>query len=211
MSADQQSKGGRVIKSFSRPAIALDGSTKYVATADDGTCFELVYFPWPGEETVCMSAQAGCGYGCLHCATTFANTRFQRSLTGPEIVSAVSHVARMHGGADLVTVDFSGTGDSSRNWVNVSNGCQQMLARNLCRTVTITSVAPKNWVSRLLADDAWLPAGFLFSLHGATLAKRRSVVAFAEDPVRALPGWALVSQRCPVTLNYVMHSANTGP
>jgi len=193
-------------------AVAADGTTRYAAVADDDAAFELVFQPWPGDETVCMSSQAGCGFGCLHCATTYAPISFQRSLTVQEIVDAVTRVADRHSPTGLRTVDFSGIGDSSRNWSAVAEASQQLLANATCRQIVVTSVAPQSWVAMLLArDDPWWPTRFMFSLHGATRATRRLVVTHGEDPARAITGWQAVAARCPVTLNYAMHERNTGP
>lgn len=193
-------------------AVSADGTTRYAATADDGAAFELVFQPWPGDEAVCMSSQAGCGFGCQHCATTYAPVSFQRSLTADEIVDAVTRVVGGHGAAGVRTVDFSGIGDSSRNWTAVSEAARRLVASAACQQVAVTSIAPQSWVSRLLAShDTWWPSRFMFSLHGATLGTRRMVITFAEDPVRALTGWQAVASRCPVTLNYTMHHRNTGP
>jgi 23S rRNA (adenine2503-C2)-methyltransferase len=80
----------------------------------------------------------------------------------------------------------------------------------VCEDVAVTSIAPRNWVSRLLAgDDAYWPTRFMFSLHGATLAARRQVITHAEDPARAIAGWQSVAARCPVILNYALHDQNT--
>lgn len=201
-----------MISRLDSAAVAADGTTRYAAVADDGAAFELVFQPWPGDPTVCMSSQAGCGFGCQHCATTYAPISFQRSLTAQEIVDAVTRVVGQHGPTGVQTVDFSGIGDSSRNWGAVAEASQQLLANGTCRKVAVTSVAPQSWVAMLLAgDDPWWPSRFMFSLHGATRAARRMVVTYAEDPARAITGWEAVAERCPVTLNYTMHDRNTGP
>lgn len=192
-------------------ASASDGTTRYSAVADDGAQFEVVYQPWPGNPTVCASAQAGCGYGCRHCATTYATIPFQRSLRADEITDAVTQVRDRHAGEGLRTVDFSGIGDSSRNWTAVSHAAARLLAEGVCDEAAVTSIAPKNWVKRLLdTGEPWWPTRFMFSLHGATLATRRQVVTNAEDPVRAIGGWQAIAARCPVTLNYTLHKDNTG-
>jgi 23S rRNA (adenine2503-C2)-methyltransferase len=201
-----------MISRLDSAAVAADGTTRYAALADDGASFELVFQPWPNDETVCMSSQAGCGFGCQHCATTYAPISFQRSLTADEIVDAVTRVVSQHSPTGVRTVDFSGIGDSSRNWAAVSEASRRLVENATCRQITVTSIAPQSWVAKLLAgDDAWLPTRFMFSLHGATRATRRMVITHAEDPVSAMPGWQAVAARCPVTLNYTMHEGNTGP
>jgi 23S rRNA (adenine2503-C2)-methyltransferase len=201
-----------MIRTLYPVAVAPDGTTRYAAVADDGAAFELVYQPWPGDATVCMSSQAGCGFACAHCATTYAPISFQRSLTADEIVDAVTRVMCHHRTVGVRTVDFSGIGDSSRNWAAVSQASRRLLASEACRQVAVTSIAPQSWVAKLLSGgDSWLPTRFMFSLHGATRSARRMVITYAEDPAAAMPGWQAVAARCPVTLNYTMHDRNTGP
>jgi 23S rRNA (adenine2503-C2)-methyltransferase len=200
-----------MIRTLQPVAVAPDGTTRYAAVGDDDAAFELVFQPWPGDPTVCMSSQAGCGFGCKHCATTYAPISFQRSLTADEIVDAVTRVVCRHGAPGVRTVDFSGIGDSSRNWVAVSEASRRLIAGGSCSQVAVTSIAPQSWVRNLLGDESWLPTRFMFSLHGATQATRRMVVTHAEDPAVAIAGWEAVAARCPVTLNYTMHDRNCGP
>ena len=196
-----------------RPAaVADDGTTRYSVVTDDAVAFEAVFQPWPADPTVCMSAQAGCGFGCAHCATTYSEVRFQRSLTGDEIVEVVAAIAARHSAGSVRTVDFSGTGDSSRNWAAVSDAVRRLRADGVCRSVIVTSVAPQRWVRQLLeSDSARWPDEFLFSLHGPTRDSRRLVVTNGEDPARAIAGWHAVARRASVMLNYVMHEGNTRP
>jgi 23S rRNA (adenine2503-C2)-methyltransferase len=199
-----------VITALRSAAVASDGTARYSVTADDGAAFEAVFQPWRGDSTICMSAQAGCGYGCAHCATTYADVQFRRSLTADEIVDTVTRIAAVHGDGRVRTVDFSGTGDASRNWVAVSEALRRLRVTGVCRTVGVTSVAPQRWVRQLLAsDETHWPDELLFSLHGATREARRLVVTNGEDPARAIDGWSDVAVRGSVTLSYVMHEGNT--
>ncbi len=194
-----------------RPAaVAGDGTARYAVTTHDGAAFEAVYQPRPDDPTICMSAQAGCGYGCTHCATTYADVQFRRSLDADEIVDTVTRIASAHGDGQVRTVDFSGTGDASRNWAAVSEAVRRMREAGLCRSVGVTSVAPQRWIRQLLAtDETQWPDELLFSLHGPTRESRRLVVTNGEDPARAMAGWCDVAARKSVTLSYVLHDGNT--
>jgi 23S rRNA (adenine2503-C2)-methyltransferase len=201
-----------VITALRHAAVAADGTSRWSVSTDDGAAFEAVFQPWPGDPTICMSAQVGCGFGCAHCATTYADVQFRRSLSADEIVDTIAHIAAADGDGEVRTVDFSGTGDASRNWAAVSEAIRRIRAAGVCRSVAVTSVAPQRWVRQLLASDESLwPDELLVSLHGPTLESRRLVVTNGEDPVRAIGGWCDVAARGSVTLNYVMHEANTGP
>jgi 23S rRNA (adenine2503-C2)-methyltransferase len=199
-----------VITALRPAAVAGDGTSRYAVSAHDGAAFEAVFQPWPDDPTICMSAQAGCGFGCAHCATTYADVQFRRSLTADEIVDTVTRIAAVHGDGRVRTVDFSGTGDASRNWAAVSEAVRRIRDAGVCWSVGVTTVAPQRWVRQLLAsDDSHWPDELLFSLHGATRESRRLVVTNGEDPARAIDGWREVAARGSVTLNYVLHEGNT--
>ncbi|MFK0279863.1 hypothetical protein ACIQVL_05220 [Streptomyces sp. NPDC090499] len=190
-------------------------STKYVFGTSDRSTFEAVRL-WEGDReaySVCMSAQAGCRYGCTHCATTFARTPFVRNLRPEEITAAVQAVAdpvRTPQGP-LVWVDFAGVGDAAANWTHVTSAARTIADRGLAKQVKVTSIAPQAWVRRLLRADAWLPDRFMFSLHGATGTQRRAIIPRADDPATVLPLWAAVAEQRPVVVNYVLCEHNTRP
>jgi 23S rRNA (adenine2503-C2)-methyltransferase len=201
-----------VITALRPAAVAADGTSRWSVSTDDGAAFEAVFQPWPGDSTICMSAQAGCGFGCAHCATTYADVQFRRSLTADEIVDTVVRIAAAHGDGRVRTVDFSGTGDASRNWVAVTEAIDRLRTADVCRSVGVTSVAPQRWIRQLLdSDESQWPDDLLFSLHGATRESRRLVVTNGEDPARAIGAWSDVAARGSVTLNHVMHEGNTRP
>ncbi|GAA3827871.1 hypothetical protein ACFS5L_02830 [Streptomyces phyllanthi] len=197
------------------PSKAPDRSVKYVFRTSDRATFEAVQL-WEGEHqaySVCMSAQAGCRYGCTHCATTFARTPFVRNLQAEEITSAVGqleeHVRAQQG--PLVWVDFAGVGDAAANWTHVTTAAKAILGRELARHVKVTSIAPQAWVRNLLKPKSWLPDRLMFSLHGANAAQRRVVIPRADDPSTVLPLWATVAEMRPVVVNYVLCEHNTRP
>ncbi|MFF4509177.1 hypothetical protein [Streptomyces sp. NPDC001401] len=197
------------------PSKAPDRTIKYVFKTSDKATFEAVQL-WEGDHgaySVCMSAQAGCRYGCTHCATTFARTPFVRNLQGHEIVAAVEQVeanVRDEQGP-LAWVDFAGVGDAAANWAHVTTAARTITGRGLAREVKVTSIAPQAWVRSLLKPEAWLPNRFMFSLHGADAAQRRVVIPRADDPTAVLPLWAAAADLRPVVLNYVLCEHNTRP
>ncbi|MEU0166807.1 hypothetical protein ABZ214_15275 [Streptomyces iakyrus] len=197
------------------PAKSPDRTIKYVFKTSDGATFEAVQL-WEGDRgaySVCMSAQAGCRYGCTHCATTFARTPFVRNLQAQEIVAAVEQVevnVRAEQGP-LVWVDFAGVGDAAANWAHVTSAARTITGRELAHEVKVTSIAPQAWVRSLLKPQVWLPNRFMFSLHGADAAQRRVVIPRADDPAAVLPLWATAADLRPVVLNYVLCEHNTRP
>lgn len=191
------------------PFASPDGAARYVL-AGAGVTFEVVHYEWsdPGRDAVCISAQAGCGYGCRHCATTFSAVPFQRSLTTEEMVTSVRLVLADRGLDHVGTVDVSGIGDPSRNWEAVAAAGQILLAAGHTERITVTTVAPQRWV-RARLDGGWLPAKVRISLHGATRDARRLIVTHGDDPARVIGQWEQLAAEVAVELNYVMHEGNT--
>ncbi|MGP4083856.1 hypothetical protein ACTWQJ_04175 [Streptomyces sp. KR55] len=194
---------------------APDRTIKYVFKTSDRATFEAVQL-WEGDHgaySVCMSAQAGCRYGCTHCATAFARTPYVRNLQGHEIVAAVEQVevnVRDEQGP-LAWIDFAGVGDAAANWAHVAAAARTITGREPAREVKVTSIAPPAWVRSLLKPRTWLPNRFMFSLHGADAAQRRVVIPRADDPAAVLPLWAATADLRPVVLNYVLCEHNTRP
>lgn len=200
-----------MLRLATRPFASPDGAARYVL-AGAGVTFEVVHYEWSdrGRDAVCISAQAGCGYGCQHCATTFSPVPFQRSLTTEEMVASVRLVLADRGLEKVATVDVSGIGDPSRNWEAVAAACQILLDGGHAERVTITTVAPQRWV-RARLDGGWLPAKVRISLHGATRDARRLIVTHGDDPARVVGVWEQLAAEVAVELNYVMHAGNTHP
>lgn len=200
-----------MLRLASGPFTSADGAARYVLVGA-GVAFEAVHYTWadPGRDAMCISAQAGCGYGCLHCATTFSPVPFQRSLTTQELVSSVLLVLADRGLERVGTVDVSGIGDPSRNWEAVAAAGQSLLDAGRAERVTVTTVAPQRWVRARLAGG-WLPAKVRVSLHGATLDARRLIVTHGDDPARVVGLWEQLARMVPVELNYVLHAGNTDP
>jgi 23S rRNA (adenine2503-C2)-methyltransferase len=59
----------------------------------DGKVIEAVLMKYDRRRTLCISSQAGCGMGCVFCAT--GQMGFERHLTSGEIVAQVMHYARL--------------------------------------------------------------------------------------------------------------------
>ena len=84
--------------SISRPGIARqsesrDGTVKFLFELADGETIESVLIPETRRLTLCISTQAGCGFGCAFCATALMGLK--RNLRASEIVDQVLEVSRM--------------------------------------------------------------------------------------------------------------------
>lgn len=95
---------------------AGDGVRKLLLECRDGEKIESVIIPSRDRSTVCVSTQAGCGFGCIFCAT--GKCGFDRNLEAGEIVGqfmAAAAVSQMR----LTNVVFMGMGEPFANYDNV--------------------------------------------------------------------------------------------
>ncbi len=69
---------------------ADDGTEKYLFRLADGACIETVFIPARDRNTVCLSTQSGCKFGCVFCASGMNG--FRRDLSTGEIVNQVLYV-----------------------------------------------------------------------------------------------------------------------
>lgn len=203
----------RIIKVISNNEIFY--SKKYlIETNKDKINIEVVYIDFLEDKVICMSAQAGCARGCLHCATTYSPNPFIRNLSTEEICEMTKLVTKdAINGNKIDVLDFSGIGDCSANWDAVRDACLRLFDENWINSYTFTSIAPSNWCETLYNEmklGLVSPKKITISLHGVDVETRRQIIPYAEDPLVALKWWRQLQKvGCRIVLNYVVHSNNT--
>ena len=70
-----------------RRAESRDGTVKFLFGLVDEVSIESVLIPEPRRLTLCVSTQAGCGFGCTFCATAVLGLK--RNLMASEIVEQI--------------------------------------------------------------------------------------------------------------------------
>jgi 23S rRNA (adenine2503-C2)-methyltransferase len=75
-----------------RQAQSRDGTVKFLFGLDDGENIESVLIPEKKRLTLCISTQAGCGFGCAFCATAVLGLK--RNLHASEILDQILEVSR---------------------------------------------------------------------------------------------------------------------
>lgn len=75
-----------------RRSESRDGTVKFLFGLDDGNAIESVLIPEAKRLTLCISTQAGCGFGCAFCATALMGLK--RNLRASEIVDQVLEAGR---------------------------------------------------------------------------------------------------------------------
>ena len=58
---------------------SVDGTKKYLFSAQEGKFIETAYIPDGKRHTVCVSSQVGCKMGCLFCMTGKQGFQYQMS------------------------------------------------------------------------------------------------------------------------------------
>ncbi|MDD5645100.1 MAG: 23S rRNA (adenine(2503)-C(2))-methyltransferase RlmN [bacterium] len=98
--------------------ISADGSVKLLCGLHDGEAVEIVLIKHPGRNTLCLSTQAGCRYGCSFCASS--KSGFSRNLSVGEIISQVVAAKRMFPAGRLNNIVYMGVGEPLDNFKNVA-------------------------------------------------------------------------------------------
>lgn len=185
-----------------------DGTRKLLFRLADGLAIEAVLIPEPGRLTLCISSQAGCGMGCIFCAT--ARLGLQRQLAVPEIVGQVMAAERvLDEGEELSNVVLMGMGEPLHNYDNVVAALAVLsapwgLAIN-ARRITVSTVGLVPQMLRLVRETN---VNLAVSLNATTDELRQRLMPVNKKyPLaellaagRALP----LAQRRRITFEYVM-------
>lgn len=175
----------------------IDGTIKRVYALKDGQLIESVLMSYrDGRRTACISSQAGCGMGCVFCAT--GQMGFSRQLTATEIYEQVakfhyqlqwntkhnkygSNSNSMEAVTDptgrLSNIVFMGMGEPFANYNNVIAAIR-LIRQNLnigLRHITVSTVGIPPRI-RKLAEEIDLPVNLAISLHHATDTKRSKLM-----------------------------------
>lgn len=154
-----------------------DGTQKLAYQLPDGQLIESVLMPYDdGRRTACISSQAGCGMGCVFCAT--GQMGFSRQLTSAEIFEQAQIFSSqlIPKGERLSNIVFMGMGEPLANYDNVLSAIHRLNtelgigARHI--TVSTVGIAPR---IRKLADEP-IQISLAISLHQATDEKRSKLM-----------------------------------
>lgn len=170
--------GGSVVALQPDRVERTDQASKVRFRLADGTMIETVQLRYrAGWTSLCISSQAGCGYGCAFCAT--ASMGLRRQLSADEITDQVLWFRLQRG--QVGRVAFMGMGEPLAN-AHVIDALDTLLDPALFayspRRITVSTVGMRPGLERLLAKHP--DVGITFSLHAAIGTVRRRLVPLED-------------------------------
>ncbi len=160
-----------------------DDSRKYLFRLEDGQTVESVLMGHNYGYSVCVSSQAGCGMGCVFCASTVGG--FVRNLTAAEMLGQIYHIQRklFKEGKRISHVVVMGTGEPLLNLENLlafirilsDEKGQHLSKRNF--TVSTCGIVPG--IEKLAREN--LPITLALSLHASTQEARERIMPIAQS------------------------------
>ncbi len=158
-----------------------DGETRKLLLAlPDGQMIESVLMGYSRRRTACISTQAGCGMGCVFCAT--GQMGLLRNLSSGEIVEQVLYLERELRTSErergLTNIVFMGMGEPLANYAATLAALRRLMdptGFNFgARRITISTVGLVPAIERFSREG--LQVGLAVSLHAATDALRNQIV-----------------------------------
>jgi 23S rRNA (adenine2503-C2)-methyltransferase len=189
-------------------ARSRDGTRKLLFGLGDGFAIESVLIPEPPRLTLCISSQAGCGMGCVFCAT--ARLGLQRNLTEDEIVGQVMAAERALAAGEAITnIVFMGMGEPLHNYDNVVAALATLSApwglAISARRITVSTVGLLPQMERLVRETN---VNLAVSLSATTDVQRTALMPvnkkYPLEKLMALCRVLPIAQRRRITFEYVM-------
>ena len=142
-----------------------DDSKKFLFALRDGAKIETVLMHDRERDTVCVSTQVGCSFGCAFCAS--GRSGLERNLTAAEIVDQARRARFDEDAGRLTNVVLMGMGEPLANY-DASAKAVRIFQHEKClalgkRRVTISTAGYVPGIEKLAEDD--LPVKLAISLH----------------------------------------------
>ncbi len=199
---------------------ARDGTVKFLFRLADSLSVESVLIPDGERLTLCISTQAGCGFGCVFCAT--AQMGLKRNLRASEMVDQSLEAAKSLAKDRRIThVVLMGMGEPLANYPQTVKALQIMADADTgigisARRITVSTVGLVPQIRKLIEETQ---VNLAISLHAATDDLRSELMPVNRkyhlgelmDCLRSLP----IPKRRRITFEYVLlrginHSVEDG-
>ena len=133
---------------------------------EEGKLVSCVYLPFEGRQSLCVSTQVGCAWGCTFCASGLVP--FDRNLTAVEIVDQIFLVEEAQG-KKLDSVLFMGMGEPLANYKSLVEALDKIrnpLGLGLgARHVTVSTCGLAPQIEKLATEAPKI--NLAISLHAA--------------------------------------------
>jgi 23S rRNA (adenine2503-C2)-methyltransferase len=186
-----------------------DGTIKFLFGLSDRLSVESVLIPEIKRLTLCISTQAGCGFGCVFCAT--ARMGLKRNLRSSEIVDQILEAQRSLSGNRRIThVVLMGMGEPLANYAQTIGALEVMTDASgglglSPRRVTLSTVGLLPQIRRLMEETR---VNLAISLHAPTEELRGQIMPVNRkyslgeliECCRSLP----LPRRKRITFEYVL-------
>ncbi|HEY7556733.1 MAG TPA: 23S rRNA (adenine(2503)-C(2))-methyltransferase RlmN [Candidatus Binatia bacterium] len=186
-----------------------DGTLKFVFALADGAAIESVLIPETKRLTLCISTQAGCGFGCAFCATALLGLK--RNLSSGEIVDQVLEAGQtLPPDMRITNVVLMGMGEPLANYAQTLKALDIMTDTRWGigispRRITLSTVGLVPQIHKLMEETS---VNLAISLHAPTDALRARLLPVNRkycltelmDCCRALP----IPRRKRITFEYVL-------
>jgi 23S rRNA (adenine2503-C2)-methyltransferase len=194
---------------LSRRAESHDGTVKFLFSLEDGHSIESVLIPEAKRLTLCISTQAGCGFGCAFCATALLGLK--RNLRAREIIDQVLEASRTVSGDRRIThVVLMGMGEPLANYHETLRALAALADTSWGigispRRITLSTVGLVPQIQRLMEETN---VNLAISLHAASEELRARLMPVNRkyplrdliECCRSLP----IPRRKRITFEYVL-------
>lgn len=192
-----------------RQEVSRDGTKKFLFGLSDGHSIESVLIPEEKRLTLCVSTQAGCGFGCTFCATAVLGLK--RNLQASEILDQILDASRSLARDQRIThVVLMGMGEPLANYAQTVNALKVMTDTNWGigispRRITLSTVGLVPQIQKLMDETK---VNLAISLHAPTDELRDQLMPVNRkyslqdlmECCRALP----IPRRKRITFEYVL-------
>ena len=155
--------------------VSKDGTRKYLFELEDGNVIESVMIPHKDRTTVCLSAQVGCKFACVFCASGVLG--FLRNLSQAEILNQISEIKKDIN-KDIHNIVFMGIGEPLDNYDMLLSSIKIINAKYGLyigqRKITISTAGVIEGIRRLGQEG--LQVELSVSLHSAIENKRNQIM-----------------------------------
>jgi 23S rRNA (adenine2503-C2)-methyltransferase len=192
-----------------RQPTSTDGTKKFLFGLSGGHSIESVLIPEVKRLTLCVSTQAGCGFGCAFCATALLGLK--RNLQASEILDQVLEASRsLARGQRITHVVLMGMGEPLANYAQTVKSLNVMTDTSCGigispRRITLSTVGLVPQIQRLMEETK---VNLAISLHAPTDELRGQLMPVNRkyslqelmECCRALP----IPRRKRITFEYVL-------